>query len=442
MKRAEEALNKKNYEYAQMWLQQLVNKNPNNGKARRMLFQALYGKMKESGGPSKITMRIAHTKTTIQLGTMKEPKKKVEVAQQYLLNDPANSKVRMMLGAALMEMNYLDGAAEELRIAIELDPKNGEAYKFLGITYTRQGIVKEAGQALEKARALKPDDPDLDKLIRDLAATETMNRGFKDAKDFRDALKNKDEAEDLEKASHVVKTDADKKMIIDKAIKLATDNPKDVKIVRKVAELYFDMMADPRGAQSWFEKALAITPQDSILRDKIDDCKIRLYDLAIQSYTSKGDTAKVADLKQKKLAFEIESFERRVADRPLDMKAHFELGRRYFAAGASYTDKSIEEFQQSEKDPKLKVDSHLHLGLLFQRKKMYDMALERFEMSEKSAVVLSEDKRLLIWYHRMKCQADNGNIPKAVEIGKAILGKNFKYKDVAALVENWQKNGH
>src|SRR6185436_2948349 len=103
----------------------------------------------------------------------------------------------------------------------------------------------------------------------------------------------------------------------------------------------------------------------------------------------------------KRLKFLIDSYERRVGDRPTDMLLRFELGKAYYSAGVQFTDKAIGEFQQSIKDPKRKRDSHIMLGQCFQRKKMFDMAETQYQKAEEEAGgVMTQSTLLGIWYNR------------------------------------------
>ena len=49
-----------------------------------------------------------------------------------------------------------EAALRDLRKAVELNPKNGEAWLWLGITLRKANRNAEAHQALEKAVALSP----------------------------------------------------------------------------------------------------------------------------------------------------------------------------------------------------------------------------------------------------------------------------------------------
>jgi tetratricopeptide (TPR) repeat protein len=163
---------------------------------------------------------------------------------------------------------------------------------------------------------------------------------------------------------------------------------------------------------------------------------MKMYDIQVDNATKANDP-RLPEYKANRLKFTIQSFERRVQDRPTDMTLRFELGKAYFQAGPSFLDKATSEFQQSVKDPKKKTDSHNYLGAAFQRKKLYDMADKQYEHAEQG--VFSQDRLNTIWYNRAVCNAEAGNLAKAVELGKRIMEADINYKDIGQLVDRWQK---
>lgn len=434
-KKGELAFNKEQYEYAKELLSQLVLLEPDNVKARKLLYTANVARVGAQAGKSasKLTMSFKGTKLMGELAITRNPQKKIELAQRYLNDDPFNSKIRLMLARALMEEGHLDGALEETNIVVEKEPNNAEAYKIMGTVYIKQNMMVEAQKAFDVVRRLTPGDRELDKLVRDLAATTTMRKGFESARSYREVIKDKDKAEQLEKMQHMIKTKEDVINIIKNLEADLQEDPDNVKIMKSIADNYFGYLKDYKTALKWFEKALAKAPEDSLIRDKIDDCKI----MELQSVVN---SAKTLDEKKKaaieRFKFELKSYERRVADRPTDSVARFELGRRYMTA--KMYDKAISEFQQSMKDPKYKTRSLMYLGISFQKKALYDVAQKQFELAE--ALCSSQDELLEIWYNRGNCYESEKNLANALDMYKKVMQVNIKYKDVADKIAVLQKN--
>ncbi|HLY11600.1 MAG TPA: tetratricopeptide repeat protein [Planctomycetota bacterium] len=433
-KRADEAFRKHNYDYARDLFRQILTFSPDHEKAHEALKATLIRKFQTGGATSKFKLIAMKGSFEVQVKSTKDPGKRIEACLGYLNDDPTNGKVRAILSETLLGLGHANGAAAEARMALQDDPSNVVALKTMVQAFSQTGRVKEAQNALDRVAGLVKDDRDLEKLRRDLAAQQTMAAGFDAAgKDgFRSALKNSDQAEELEKRTKLVQTDADFLKLVEELEAQMAEAPTDARIPKRIGDLYFDKKKDYPGARDWYKKASQLAPQDSVLRDKVDDCDLKVWELKIQA-AQKASDPKLTELRLGHLKARIASFERRVQDRPTDMGLRYELGLSYLSG--SMNDKAIAEFQQSVKDPKRKSLSHFNLGKAFQRKKMYDMAEKQYVSAE--ADVVSQDYRLDIMYHRAKLAFEAGKVPIAIELGNKIVEIDINYKDIAQLVEKW-----
>jgi tetratricopeptide (TPR) repeat protein len=442
-KKGEEAFQKRNYDYARDLFLNIVTIEPDNEKARKSLFATCLQKNKETGGSGRIKLAIFQGKVSMELAAAKNnAAKKIEIAQKYLCDDPANSKVRTTLADALKSQGHWAGCAAESEIAVQTDPKNIPAAKMLVESLVHLDRVIDAQKLLDKIIHFASDDRDLMKLQRDLAAKMTMSKGFEDAagKDgFRGALKDADNAAELERASHLVVTEADLASLVERMQAEMDASPTDPKFPRKIAELYFEKKKDYAEAREWYRRASKLAPQDSVLRDKVDDCSMRIFDGEIEEAVKSGDP-KLPELKINRTKFMVQSYQRRVSDRPTDMGLRFELGKGFYMLGDN--DKSIAEFQQSVKDPKRKRESHIYLGMAFQKKRLFDMADTQYaKAEEEGGGVLSQATLLSIWYNRALCNREAGKKAEAIAFGKKIMEQDISYRDISALVEKWTANG-
>jgi len=433
-KRAEEAFKKHSYDYARDLFQQILTFKPDHEKAHEALKLTLVRKFQEQGATSRFKLLAMKGSFEVHVKATKDPNKRMDACMRYLNDDPTNGKVRAIWAEALLSQGHANGAAVEAKMSLQDEPSSILALKTMVQAFSQTGRVQEAQKALDRVASLVQDDRDLEKLRRDLAAQQTMAAGFDAAgKDgFRSALKNSDQAEELAKRTKLVKTDEEIQSLISDLEATLADAPTDPKIPRSIGELYFDKKKDYATARDWFKKAAALAPQDSVLRDKVDDCELKIWELKIQA-AAKANDPKLNEIRLAELKARIASFERRVQDRPTDMGLHFDLDKAYY--NGSMNDKAIAEFQMSVKDPKRKSQSHFYLGRCFQKKKMYDMADKQYVSAE--ADVLSQDTRLDIMYHRAKLAAEAGKLPQAIELGNKIVEIDINYKDIAQLVEKW-----
>ncbi len=432
-KRAEEAFKKGNWDYARDLFLQILVLDPDHAASRKALKATLLKKFQTMGATGKIKLMAIRGQFELQLKATKDAAKRIELCQRLLNDDPTNAKVRTIMAGILVEQGKYNGAAAEAEIAFGDDKTNGTAAKILVEAYRNLGKVKEAQNALDWAVRLIKDDRDLERLQRDLAAMSTMKAGFDQAGSFRDVMKDKGSAEELEKRSHLIQSDADFDRVLAGYEAEIAANPTDPKFPRKIAEIYVDKKKDYKTAQDWFRKASAVAPNDSLFRDKIDDCEIKLIEARLEA-ARKANDPKLKEIHIELLKFQIQTYERRVQEHPTDMGLRFNLGKSYFQGGM--IDKAVAEFQQSVKDPKKKNDSHFYLGLGFQKKKMYDMAEKQYIAAEEN--ILSQDLRCKILYQRAICHFEAGRKDKAIELGNTIVEIDINYKDIAELVSKWQ----
>jgi len=85
-----------------------------------------------------------------------EIKKKVDLLQSILKNDPENLNAWIDLGNAYFDTDQFDAAIEAYSKALEIDPKKADVRTDMGIMYRRKGDFDRAIQEFRKAAE---DDP-------------------------------------------------------------------------------------------------------------------------------------------------------------------------------------------------------------------------------------------------------------------------------------------
>jgi tetratricopeptide (TPR) repeat protein len=82
---------------------------------------------------------------------------------------PSYLSARVTLGRALLDLNDLDAAADELTVVLKNAPENLAAMKGLGEVHVRRGHDVEALGQFRAALAIARNDPDLAETVADLA---------------------------------------------------------------------------------------------------------------------------------------------------------------------------------------------------------------------------------------------------------------------------------
>src|SRR5262245_25462384 len=153
-KRADEAFQKHNYDYARDLFHQILIFKPDHEKAHEALRVALIRKFQEQGATSKIKLIAMKGKIEVELKATKDPTKRSDVCLKYLNDDPTNAKVRAILAESLLVLGHSNAAGAEARMALLDEPVNVNALKILVQAYRNTGKVKEAQSALDRVSTL------------------------------------------------------------------------------------------------------------------------------------------------------------------------------------------------------------------------------------------------------------------------------------------------
>ncbi len=433
-----EAFNKKNWDYAIEIFKSIALMDPNHVKARQALRMTCIQKCQIAGFPGKLSSSMYGGKTMAQIGMTKPADKRIQLAQEYLVGDPIHIGVRVALGAALRDGNYVDGAIAEFEHVLASDQNNVVAMKSLGDLWQKKGDTKKAIDYYSKCSQLDPSDREVTSGLKNLMALGAIKESnMENAKSFRDNIKDKDGASRMEQEKHGMKTDAE----VDEEInrmnqQVAADptNPIHAKTLKKVAELQ-KKKKDLDGAIATLERAKALDSADGTIKFKIGDIKLEKLDIKVAAakQAAGGDTNdpgfKAAYTERVK--FWVEECQRRVKDHPTDMSLKYELGRAYFAAGM--IDPAVGEFQQTIKDPKRKIDSMTYLGRCFHHKKIFDLAATQF--TNALTLAPTPDWEMQLRYYLADSYKAQGKIEDAKGEYKKIMNIDINYKDASKKLE-------
>jgi tetratricopeptide (TPR) repeat protein len=142
-----------------------------------------------------------------------------------------------------------------------------------------------------------------------------------------------------------------------------------------------------------------------------------------------------------KLAKEINARElalhRQRSDRyPTDTAARFELGLRLLRAGQF--DEAIKELQAIRNEPRHHGKAVFYLGLCFKTRNNWRLAQRNFE---EALLHLGSDEAFLrkeAMYILAVGYAETGELDRAIDLGCELANLDFSYKNIGALLEDWQ----
>lgn len=443
--KAKSAVEIRNFGYAVTLLQSVLKEAPGFLEGRKLLRKAQIlqhnGKKSLFGGLSSISLMSKGPQLL-----KKDPKAALDLAEETLASDPLNSAANHLLKDAAMALDQFDLAVFALQTLIDSDPKDTKVLSELGELYMAHGQPDHALAVFNKVLAITPQDLVANKRAKDAAAANTMKAGGWDtAKDYRDLIKNKDEAVAMEQKNRVVKDEASIAALLQELHQEAQLHPESIDIARQIAGLY-EQAEDYSNAMAWYNYASELSKgADSWLLRKVADMQLKQVDEAIRSreewLAAAGDgheeSARVREelealIKQKNDSL-LDEARKRVERNPTDLQFRFELGEQLMAGG-QFTE-AIPELQKARNNPNVRLRAMNLLGKCYVGKGMHDLAAKQFV--DAASEILSMDATKKDILYQLGCLYEKMNQPaKALDCFKQIYEVDYGYEDVAQRVES------
>jgi tetratricopeptide (TPR) repeat protein len=464
------AIELRNYGYAISLMQAVLKEAPGFLDARQKLraveITATKGKKSFLSGLSSASMKGGSV-------MKKDPLAAMELAEKTLESDPTNSQANHLLKDAAKAAGYPEVAAFALETIIQAHPNDTKVMHELGEHYLAMGAADKAVDIYSRIAETNPADLVAVKRSKDAAATASMKSGGWDAvaesggkKDYRDLIKNKDEAVSLEQKNRVYK---DKDMIDAQLAELYPqweENKESVDLSRRLAKLYEDRHeiepdAEILGYAVWYYDHTnnLVSGSDPAVARKLSDLAMKRLDLQIkqnedyvaqteswlegegaghedaETYRQGLEDARktLADLRLERGNLLIAEAKKRVDRNPTDLNLRFELGERLLAGGQF--NEAIPELQRARQNPNSRLKAMSMLGRCFVLKGMYDMAAKNFKDAASEMLAMDNVKKDTLYdlglvYEKM------GKKEEYLGCMKEIMESDYGYKDVAQRVES------
>ncbi|MHC4162586.1 MAG: tetratricopeptide repeat protein, partial [Planctomycetota bacterium] len=267
--KGEEALKKKNFDYAIEILLQAVSFGPNNRRARELLRQAELKKYEHAypskglvtvfGFPARLGMAVAG------LSKKTNPEAYMMACEKFLTKDPKSRAANMALGDAAALGGHLDVAIFAYETASEHNPGDAAALKKLGQLLWKNGQIGEAHEVYDKVVRLRPQDQEAVKARKNLAAEMSLKEtGFESARSSRDLVRDKDAAGKLEQETRIYQTEQDLEARRAEIEKKLEAEPNDVGALQDFADIA-KRLKDWDTALQAMDRAVELKPNDTTL---------------------------------------------------------------------------------------------------------------------------------------------------------------------------------
>ncbi len=450
--KAEQAIKRRNFDYAIELLLQGLKLDPLNVEQRKRLRSTELLAIQEKGGNAKGDFKTNLFTLKIQwaikkLGMAKKWEEQIAELENFLRHAPQNVHMLTTLAAALRNLEGgTEAAISVLQQIVELDSGQVETWRQLGILYGPIDAHK-AIACWEKVKRYHPEDKECGKAIRDLSAA-TMMKSAEDRKkggkgDFTDMLASADEAKKLEEEQAIIRTDDDAKRAIDRTKERLAKNPTDRRLIRTLGDLQrrLKMYAE---AEAQYKSLLELDPNDLVAQERLGELQEHIYgdkveDIKIKLKERPGDPGLEAALAEATAEFEnflVVQLERRVHTHPTDCGLKARYGE--ILLKKNRVDEAIEQFQKALVDPRLATLSHANMGRCFKIKGLYDLAIEEFQKTLHQLPDANSSLAKDIRYTLAETYALKNDFTQARSIMEQILAVDIRFRDVSHKVVEYR----
>ncbi|HEX4084102.1 MAG TPA: tetratricopeptide repeat protein [Chthoniobacteraceae bacterium] len=449
--KALQALELHNFGYVVELVRPILRETPEFLHGRTILRQAeierIKGKKKFFGGFSAPSLKSGNI-------VKKDPRAAIEQAEDTLETDPFNHGANFLLRDGAMAAGYVEIASFALETVARGNPKDPKVLHELAKHYYENGLPEKAVDVYTRISELNPSDLSAVKAGKDAAARASMTSGKWEevaasggTKDYRDLIKNKEEAISLEQKSRVVKSEEMIDQQLNELLGKYAENEaaqQNVDLVRRIAALY-EQKDDLQSAHQWYSyTAHLMNNTDPAVARKVSEIHLKIIDKSIGEYevwleqygnteTAPEARATLEDLRKQKAGSLLDEARKRVERNPTDSLLRFELGEQLLAAG--HPTEAIPELQQARKNPSVRLRAMNLLGECYTQKNMLDFAVRTFGEACKEMAAMDDLKKemtykLALLHERM------GDQKSYLERLKEIYDADYGYRDVAKRVES------
>jgi tetratricopeptide (TPR) repeat protein len=446
--RAKEAAVSKNYDYTINLIQAVLREEPLFLEGRHYLRAVEINKYQSLSkfAQQMVGMKVASAAMKLTNIGKKDPTEQLALAEEVLALDPFHVKANTLIGDAGTALGYPTFRAFAYETLARSKPNDKAILNKLAATYMEIRDSAKAVKTYERILEIDPKDGDALSGRKNAEALHAQRTGGWETEGgtYRDALKDKGTAEQLEQQSKIVKSqEAINEQI---AINFARHEaePTNGAISKAIAALYVQKN-DYASAIPWYQHSFESGGRvDSALEKIVGDLKLKHAEqemTALNAALAEQTDPEVqqqyhAAIEQKKSEIDhvrLEQAEARVRAHPNDGEFHFLLGEALYKVGQFK--RALAELQQGLKQANVRHKALNLMGLCFMQQGMLDLAIKRFSDAQGEMVGMDELKKE-ITYNLGLAHMANGEKGPALEEFKKIYEFDMAYRDVAARVES------
>ena len=434
LQKADEALRRRNPDFAIELYRQLLDIAPDLGEARAGLRSALKARQALKGGGSKLFRALVGAGPLVAAkGLAKAGKHDAAVKQYeaYLDSSPLDEEANLLLGVSLETAGHVNSARAVYEFLAEIAPKNPDGLKRAGAMTWRLGDPKKALEYYERALQADPRDQDCIKARKDLAAEMALQgSSARTVEHSRELIKDKEQTRSIERSQRLQMSEDELREEL-AALETRYQDSQDVETMQRLSEVN-EKLGDLDEALSWAERALSQRRDSYDLAARVGDLRTKALRKGVARAGKDGDEALANQLERELLEYEVRDWTRRVELRPAEAPLRLQLGRRLLKSGE--VDAAMAELQRAALDPRCGRDAGVLLGDCFKQKGYLDLARKEYETALGPVGVL-DDRAKEILYTLGAIAEEAGDAAQARVHYARIFETDVGYKDVAAKME-------
>ncbi len=366
-----------------------------------------------------------------------------ELEETVFQKDPYNINANQALHDYATRAGNTILAAFALETIREGRPNNTRNLHRLADHYMAHEQPEKASDVYRQIIRVDATDMDAVKGEKDAAAkTSMMRQGWQEEGGFRNAMRNKDEAQNLENQTRQGMTREQMENLLSQFAEEYEKDKNNVNVVKRIADIY-DRMEEPEHALSYYDWAAQLNPADISLKARVEQMRNRVAEIQLQRMEAEIEAAPNApDIDEKRAHMQAIKIERlatvlvdaknRVERNPTDKQFRFEYAAVLFKS--EQFREAIPELQQAKSNPHIRNKALLMLGKCFERLNMNDLAENSLSEAVKEITSFNNEKKEVL-YELGLIYEKSGKKDSYLNCMKEIYNSDYGYRDVAKRVE-------
>lgn len=409
---------------------------PHDENARRQFHEVrirLFKSEKKGGLGLKMAELGAQMKMGKVDGLIKQNKleEAMVMAEELMDINPISPKLNEFYFDVAQRTNHPEALLSAMETLAAACPNDMDLMLRMGKTYMQSGIYNRARDCFQRVSQANPADLNVQKLLKDAMAKDTMTAGGWEANagkrgGFQALIRDKELAAKLDRNAKAVVTGDDAEAAIAEAREKIAREPKNINYYRALARIFLQNKRFDEALEV-FDGARKVNPADPELDRNWADTRVRAYEAQIDALKAQGKEDEAFSLEEEKEQFRFDDLSRRVEAYPNDLGLRYELGVMYYQY--EYYDEAISQFQLAQKSPKHRLEALYYLACCFKSKGQPDMAVMQLEAANSQLQVMDDLKKHVI-YTLGQIAEEAGDNEKAFNYYKDVYAADIGFEDI------------